>query len=91
MVVSAAPWGSYMQGTYINCLNTILAPSSSAVSFQLTRDGIDASIRLGRESGKPVVALVVTTPDNPTGNYLEIDAIRGSCISGPAICSSERY
>ena len=38
--------------------------------------GIDASIRLGRESGKPVVALVITTPDNPTGNYLEIDAIR---------------
>ena len=77
VVVSAAPWGSYMQGTYINCLNTILAPSSSDVSFQLTREGIDASVQLGRESGKPVVALVITTPDNPTGNYLEMDAIQG--------------
>ena len=76
IVVSAAPWGSYMQGTYINCLNTILAPSSSDVGFQLTREGIDASVQLGRESGKPVVALVITTPDNPTGNYLEMDAIQ---------------
>ena len=43
----------------------------------MTREGIDASVQLGRESGKPVVALVITTPDNPTGNYLEMDAIQG--------------
>ena len=76
IVVSAAPWGSYMQGTYINCLNTILAPSSPNQGFQLTREGIDASIALGDSSDKPVVALVITTPDNPTGNYLALDTIR---------------
>ena len=32
---------------------------------------------MGRESGKPVVALVVYNTRQSTGNYLEIDAIRG--------------
>lgn len=70
LVVSAAPWGSYMQGTYLNCLNTILAPGSADNGFRLTPEGIDACIAHGQKNQKPVVAMVITTPDNPTGNYL---------------------
>ena len=76
ILVSSAPWGSYMQGTYINCLNTILAPSSSEYGFQITKSGIDAGIELGRAANKPVVAMVITTPDNPTGSYLDLQTIR---------------
>ena len=75
VMVSAAPWGSYMQGTYMNGLNTILAPGSAEDGFCLTKKGIDTSIDYAEEHGHPAVALVITSPDNPTGNYLEQDHI----------------
>ena len=76
IIVSAAPWGSYMQGTYINCLNTILAPGSADNGFRITKEGIDACHEHGKNHNKPVVALVITTPDNPTGNYLQMQEIK---------------
>lgn len=76
VIVSAAPWGSYMQGTYMNGLNTILAPGNAEQGFRLTKEGIDDSIAHAKEHGHPAVALVITSPDNPTGNYLEQDYIQ---------------
>ena len=76
VIVSAAPWGSYMQGTYMNGLNTILAPGNANEGFCLTVDGIDAAMTYANNHGHPAVALVITSPDNPTGNYLAIEHIR---------------
>ncbi|MEC7984244.1 MAG: aminotransferase class I/II-fold pyridoxal phosphate-dependent enzyme [Myxococcota bacterium] len=75
LIVSAAPWGSYMQGTYMSCLNTISAPGSADDGFQITPEGIDSCIARAEQEGMPVVALVITTPDNPTGNYLQKEEI----------------
>ena len=76
VIVSAAPWGSYMQGTYMNGLNTVLAPGDAEQGFCLTKEGIDIAIHYAKEQGHPAVALVITSPDNPTGNYLALDHIR---------------
>ena len=75
IIVSAAPWGSYMQGTYMNGLNTVLAPGSAENGFALTKEGIDKAISYARQEGHPAVALVITSPDNPTGNYMELSEI----------------
>lgn len=75
IIISAAPWGSYMQGTYMNGLNTVLAPGSADNGFALTVEGIDEAIALAKQEGHPAVALVITSPDNPTGNYMELSAI----------------
>ncbi|MAA78274.1 MAG: hypothetical protein CL916_03365 [Deltaproteobacteria bacterium] len=76
VIVSAAPWGSYMQGTYMNGLNTILAPGNAEQGFCLTKDGVDSAMAHAKEQGHPAVALVITSPDNPTGNYLAVEHIR---------------
>ena len=76
LIVSAAPWGSYMQGTYLNGLNTLLAPGSANQGFRITPEGIDTCIALGQQSNKPVVGLVITSPDNPTGNYIAMNEIK---------------
>jgi len=75
IVVSAAPWGSYKHVTYMNGLNVLMAPGTADSGFCITTDGIDQCVEMGRSEGRPVVGLVITTPDNPTGNTLEQAAV----------------
>ncbi|MEO0123172.1 MAG: aminotransferase class I/II-fold pyridoxal phosphate-dependent enzyme [candidate division WOR-3 bacterium] len=73
ILVSAAPWGSYPEGTYINGFNMVCAPGNPDNAFKITPEGIDLSIEFVQEHSRKIIGLIITSPDNPTGNYLSED------------------
>ena len=73
ILVSSAPWGSYPQGAYINGFNMICAPGYPNNAFKITPEGIEASMELIHSQKGRIIAIIITSPDNPTGNYLSPD------------------
>lgn len=73
ILTSAAPWGSYPEGSYINGLNMVCAPGNPDNAFKITPEGIDASIEFVRKNSGRIIGIIITSPDNPTGNYLNED------------------
>ena len=68
LLVSAAPWISYGHGSYLAGLNLLCAPATDG-SFKITTESLRASIEFASERDYRVAALVITTPDNPTGTF----------------------
>jgi aspartate/methionine/tyrosine aminotransferase len=68
VIVSAAPWQSYAQGGYLSGLNMLRAPTQG--NFKMTPEGIKHAVEFATDHHHPVVGLVLTTPDNPSGVYL---------------------
>jgi aspartate aminotransferase len=56
---------------------------------------LDAAVRASRASGRPIGAVLVTMPDNPTGRLASPDAVRALCAAaernGLVIISDEIY
>jgi aspartate/methionine/tyrosine aminotransferase len=75
IIVSAAPWGSYPEGSYINGLNMLCAPGNPDDGFQITPEGIDQCIDSVQKCGHKVIGIIITSPDNPTGNYLNAEEL----------------
>jgi len=75
VLVSAAPWPSYLQGPYINGLNILLAPGDPNNDFKIKPEGINESIAFAARNGQKIKGLIITSPDNPTGNYMDMDEI----------------
>lgn len=73
ILVSAAPWGSYPEGSYINGLNMLCAPGTPDNAFKITPEAIDASLDYARVQNRNILGIIITSPDNPTGNYLSKD------------------
>jgi aspartate aminotransferase len=67
VLTSAAPWISYGHGSYLGGLNLLSAPSFG--DFKITVEGIDESIRFAHAMDYRVRAMILTSPDNPTGTY----------------------
>lgn len=74
-ITSAAPWISYLHGTYLNGLNVLCAPENSELDFKLTPNVIRACEPELLMVPSSVRAIVITTPDNPTGTYYTPDEI----------------
>ncbi|MEO0162507.1 MAG: pyridoxal phosphate-dependent aminotransferase [candidate division WOR-3 bacterium] len=70
ILVSAAPWGSYPEGSYLNGFNIVCAPGNPDNAFKITPEGIDLSIEYVQRHARRIVGIIITSPDNPTGNYL---------------------
>ncbi len=71
IVVSRVPWISYNWGPYAVGANVMLAPGSEARAWELTPEGIAACVDAAAGmDGRKVAALVITSPDNPTGRTL---------------------
>ncbi|MBI2472959.1 aminotransferase class I/II-fold pyridoxal phosphate-dependent enzyme [Candidatus Uhrbacteria bacterium] len=68
VIVSAAPWQSYAQGGYLSGLNMLRAPTQG--DFKMTPEGIKHAVEFAQDHLHPVVGLVLTSPDNPSGVYL---------------------
>src|SRR3989338_4605583 len=68
VIVSAAPWQSYAQGGYLSGLNMLRAPTQG--DFKMTPEGIRHAVEFARDYKHPVVGLILTSPDNPSGVYL---------------------
>jgi aspartate/methionine/tyrosine aminotransferase len=71
ILVSAAPWGSYPEAPYINGLNVMSAPGDPNNAFKITPEGIDISIEYAAKDDRKIIGLIITSPDNPTGNYMQ--------------------
>lgn len=75
ILVSAAPWGSYPEAVYINGFNLICAPGNPDNAFKITPEGIDAALEFSATDGRRIAGIILTSPDNPTGNYLNYEEL----------------
>jgi aspartate/methionine/tyrosine aminotransferase len=67
VIVSRVPWLCYNWGPYMLGANVIWAPGRAETGWAYTEDSIRASVAYARRSGRKVAAIVITSPDNPTG------------------------
>lgn len=70
VLVSAAPWGSYPEALYVNGLNGMCAPGDPNNAFKITPEGINESKKYAALENRKIIGLIITSPDNPTGNYM---------------------
>ena len=67
VVVSRVPWISYNWGPYGIGANVMWAPGRAEEGWAYSEDGIRACVTEAAKSGRKVAGLVITSPDNPTG------------------------
>lgn len=67
LIVSRVPWISYNWGPYGVGANVMWAPGEPSEGWAYSEDGIRECVRLAESSGRKVAGLVITNPDNPTG------------------------
>ncbi|MEL6271119.1 MAG: pyridoxal phosphate-dependent aminotransferase, partial [Chloroflexota bacterium] len=70
IVVSRVPWVSYTWGPYGVGMNVLRAPGQPDEGWRYTPDSIKATAAFARQNGREVAALVITSPDNPTGRTM---------------------
>lgn len=75
VIVSSAPWGSYPQALFLNHLNLLCASGNVGQAFRLTPDAIREAVEFSRGQWRLPSGLILTTPDNPTGNTLSFDEL----------------
>jgi aspartate aminotransferase len=73
LVVSRVPWVSYVWGPYGVGLNVLYAPGRPEVGWAYTPDTIKACADFAAQQGRKIAALLVTSPDNPTGRTLSVE------------------
>ena len=68
VVTSRVPWISYNWGPYEVGANVMLAPGEESTGWAITPEAVRACVdAAARLDGRRVAALVITSPDNPTG------------------------
>jgi len=70
VVISRVPWLCYNWGPYMLGANVILAPGLEQDGWSYTEDSITASVKFAAQSGRKIAAIIITSPDNPTGQTL---------------------
>ncbi len=73
LVVSRVPWISYNWGPYGVGANVLYAPGQPETGWAYNEDGLRECVRYAAKSGRKIAGLVITSPDNPTGNTLTPD------------------
>lgn len=73
VVVSRVPWISYNWGPYGIGANVMWAPGRAEEGWAYSDEGIRACVAEAAKSGRKVAGLVITSPDNPTGQTLTLD------------------
>ncbi len=87
VVVTRVPWISYNWGPYSVGANVMLAPGSEDQAWELTADSISACIEEAARLGdRRVAAVVITSPDNPTGRSMpqerQLELVRAALEAG---------
>ncbi len=70
LVTSRVPWISYNWGPYSVGANVLRAPGRAAEGWAYSEEGLAACVEFAARSGRRIAGLVITSPDNPTGNTL---------------------
>jgi aspartate aminotransferase len=73
IVVSRVPWISYSWGPYGVGANVLLAPGDPQDGWAYSEDGLQACAQFAARMGRKIAGLVITCPDNPTGNTLSVE------------------
>jgi aspartate aminotransferase len=73
IIVSRVPWISYNWGPYGVGANVLLAPGRAEEGWSYSEDGLETCVRFAERSGRKIAGLIVTNPDNPTGNLISIE------------------
>jgi aspartate aminotransferase len=73
LVVGRVPWISYNWGPYGVGANVLLAPGRPEEGWAYTEDGLRACADFAAGLGRRLAGLVITNPDNPTGNTLTVE------------------
>ena len=73
IVVSRVPWISYNWGPYGIGANVMWAPGRPEEAWSYTEEGIQACVTEAAKQGRKVAGLVITSPDNPTGQTLTLE------------------
>jgi aspartate aminotransferase len=73
LVVSRVPWISYNWGPYGIGANVLLAPGRPEDGWAYTEDGLKECAAYAASLGRKIAGLIITNPDNPTGNNLSVD------------------
>jgi aspartate/methionine/tyrosine aminotransferase len=73
LVVSRVPWISYNWGPYGVGANVLYAPGQPESGWAYNEDALRECVRYAAKSGRKVSGVVITSPDNPTGNTLSPD------------------
>lgn len=73
LVVSRVPWVSYNWGPYAAGLNVLLAPGRPEEGWRYTPEAIQACAEFAAQEGRKPAALVITSPDNPTGRTIPME------------------
>jgi len=70
IAVSRVPWISYNWGPYGIGANVLLAPGQAQEGWAYREEALEACVQYAARLGRKIAGLVVTCPDNPTGNTL---------------------
>jgi aspartate/methionine/tyrosine aminotransferase len=73
IMVSRVPWISYNWGPYGVGANVLLAPGDPAQGWAYSEDAIRESVKFAESKGRKIACLVITNPDNPTGNTISAE------------------
>jgi len=73
LLVSRVPWISYNWGPYGVGANVLWAPGSPADGWAYSEEAIRASVEFTARSGRKIAGLVITNPDNPTGQTISAE------------------
>ena len=70
IMVSRVPWISYNWGPYGVGANVLWAPGDPAEGWAYSEDAIRDSVKFSESKRRKIAGLVITNPDNPTGNTI---------------------
>ncbi len=70
IIVSRVPWISYNWGPYGVGANVMLAPGNPEEGWTYSEDGLKACVEFAAKSGRKIAGLIITNPDNPTGQTI---------------------
>ena len=73
LLVSRVPWISYNWGPYGVGANVMLAPGREEEGWTYSEEGIQASVEFAAKSGRKIAGMIVTNPDNPTGQTISVE------------------
>ena len=73
LLVSRVPWISYNWGPYGIGANVMLAPGREEESWTYSEEGIRASVGFAAKSGRKIAGMILTNPDNPTGQTITVE------------------
>src|SRR5512133_3352182 len=67
VLVSRVPWLCYNWGPYMLGANVIWAPGSEDEGWAYSPESIRESVACAAQTGRKVAAIIIPSPDNPTG------------------------